>query len=114
MNRTWPEEGFMKMGHRVDAMVPTAEVETWADEHIPLDEYLEDVEYMDRLEADMREKGLINPLVVKIGPRMPPMIVEGHHRLLIAKRIGLEELPIHWMKSGPPGWEPDLKRRLMR
>lgn len=117
MKRTWPENGWPKMGHAVDEMVPIAQLEAWADEHIDLDEYAEDAEYMAMLEADIREKGFINPLVVKVGRTLSPMIVEGHHRLLAAKRIGLEELPVAWQKSGAPGWKPDLaelKRRLMR
>jgi DNA topoisomerase-1 len=50
--------------------------------------------YLNRLEKSMRQKGFIEPIPAEEHEIAEGRLQEGKHRLIVAKRIGLKEVPV--------------------
>ena len=63
------------------------------------DRYLKikDVGYFDQLSKDIQDNGLSTPLKVSDG-----VLVDGHHRAIIAMELDLKEVPIEYCGKLPP------------
>ena len=51
-------------------------------------------EYMDRLEESMRQKGFTEPIPADAQEIAEGRLQEGKHRLIVAKKLGLKEVPV--------------------
>ena len=65
--------------------------------HHPLNSYFarESVDYFDTLREDIRERGIIVPLLAK----KDGTLLAGHNRLIIAKELYLEKVPVQFVES---------------
>jgi hypothetical protein len=68
---------------------------------------LKSAQYMTDLEADIAESGIVNPLVAMSDG----LLLEGESRLIVARRIGLERLPVRLVLS--PLSEKEQEKRLL-
>ena len=65
-------------------------------------ELLKDSEYnprqitkdeLKKLENSIKEFGLVQPIVVNIHPARENIVISGHQRLQVAKKLGMKEVP---------------------
>lgn len=52
-------------------------------------------EYFQTLEADIKERGVLVPLIAKKNG----VLLAGHNRLVIARRLGLARVPVQYLES---------------
>ncbi len=69
--------------------------------------------YIDHLMEDIKKRGICEPLILGYYPYLgPAMLIEGNHRLVAAKKLGLKEVPVRgYISSRKDGWpikEPKL------
>lgn len=63
-------------------------------------------EYFQTLEADIKERGVLVPLIAK----RDGILLAGHNRLVIARRLGLARVPVQYLESE---LTPDQERALV-
>lgn len=63
-------------------------------------------EYFQTLEADIKERGILVPLIA----RKDGILLAGHNRLVIARRLGLARVPVQYLESE---LTPDQERALV-
>ena len=63
-------------------------------------------EYFQTLEADIKERGVLVPLIA----RKDGILLAGHNRLVIARRLGLARVPVQYLESE---LTPDQERALV-
>lgn len=68
-----------------------------------------DVDHIDNLTAEIRQRGFDEPLVVVLDKHGRMLLKDGHHRLVAASRLGLRLVPIRFRegeKIGSPTAQP--------
>jgi hypothetical protein len=70
---------------------------TWEEEWADLDQRHAETGYLATLEQQIREKGITLPVLIGSDGRL----WDGHHRLRIAFRIGIEYVPVEIVKPTP-------------
>lgn len=70
---------------------------TWEEEWENLAERHAETGYLDKLEARIREEGIQEPVLIGTDGRL----WDGHHRLCIAVRLCLENVPVETVESAP-------------
>jgi len=63
-------------------------------------------EYFQTLEGDIKERGILVPLIA----RKDGVLLAGHNRLVIARRLGLARVPVQYLESE---LTPDQERALV-
>lgn len=63
-------------------------------------------EYFQTLEADIKERGILVPLIA----RKDGILLAGHNRLVIARRLGIARVPVQYLESE---LTPDQERALV-
>jgi len=48
------------------------------------------------LEQDIKENGVKSPLLVLIGKNGRALVAEGNHRIFIARKLDLQQVPVHF------------------
>lgn len=61
-------------------------------------------EQTDQLEKNIREFGFVDPILVNSAPERKNIIIGGHFRVKVAKKIGLELIPVVYINI------PDIKK----
>lgn len=68
-------------------------------------------EYDNDLENHIKEHGFEEPLIMGFDPKTGyTMLIEGNHRLMTAKRLGLKEVPVRMLRKTDLG-SPESSRR---
>lgn len=86
----------------------------WADQVVLLDQDLvsglaqpdrlteiqrKDIQILDDLEVAIRHRGFDEPLLVLIDKNGKVVLRDGHHRLVVSRRLGIKKLPVRFKKS---------------
>lgn len=94
---------------RVDIELPTAVVDGYRvfDDPLVSEEFVEDI----------RANGIQNPIRIYTNG-VKGVLRDGHHRLVVARRLGLKKMPVHvvpdWLQQTYPDYElPELDPRLI-
>jgi len=53
-------------------------------------------ETLRELEQDIKENGIKSPLLVLIGKNGQALVGEGNHRLFIARKLNIQQVPVHF------------------
>lgn len=70
---------------------------TWEEEWADLDQRHAATGYLDTLEQQIRENGITMPVLIGSDGRL----WDGHHRLRIASRLGIEYVPVEIVEPAP-------------
>ncbi len=70
---------------------------TWDEEWADLDRRHAETGYLDTLEQEIRESGITTPVLIGSDGR----VWDGHHRLRIASRLGIESVPVEVVQPAP-------------
>jgi hypothetical protein len=76
------------------------EVEKLQDPGVPLEKIeIEDKAYLGQLMQNIQERGLSEPLLVLVRRDGSKILWDGHHRLIVLKRLGWKKVPITFMSE---------------
>ena len=70
---------------------------TWDEEWVDLDARHAETGYLDRLEREIKSNGITMPVLIGTDGRL----WDGHHRLRIAVRLGIDYVPVEVPSAGP-------------
>ena len=74
--------------------VPTIVVDACANPQHLNSIRVEDADYIDELTLDIKKRGIRTPLDIWCDSEGFIFLKEGHHRLIAAKRLGIDRLPV--------------------
>lgn len=66
----------------------------------------------DQLEKNIREFGFVDPILVNSNPDRKNIIIGGHFRVRVAKKIGMKEVPVVYIDIADIEKEKELNVRL--
>lgn len=66
----------------------------------------------DQLEANIRKFGFVDPILVNSNPDRKNIIIGGHFRVRVAKKIGIETIPVVYINIPTIEEEKELNIRL--
>jgi len=90
------------IGIEADGTMTVEELEAIADPNIPLERLAkEDAAYIRGLKEDIQRRGFVNPIIIKKGRGIAPYILDGHHRVIVAKQLGIQDVPIAYNMANP-------------
>jgi DNA modification methylase len=72
---------------------------------------LNEVEFQE-LKESLRTFGFVEPLVVNSAKKRKNVIIGGHQRFRVAKEIGMEQVPVHYLNIADLEKEKELNLRL--
>lgn len=119
--KLWQEAGALALATPIDEIAAAAllsnpkvaikDIERWANANISLSELAkEDRAYMAKLQDDMEKYGQLRPIDIKINRDGSKYIHDGHHRLIIAKKLGWSKMNVKYVKN-PDDLFPDRPLR---
>src|SRR6185295_12600437 len=69
---------------------------------------------MKHLTESIRKFGFVDPIIVNSAPKRKNVVIGGHFRLEVAKRIGLQNVPVVFLNIPDIEKEKELNLRLNR
>lgn len=95
MKELWKEDAY---GH-IAELVPVSLLDTFK-EHDRLKKTWKPDGYMEELASDILHNGIKDPLIASYNPETQQiLLIEGNHRLAVAKKHGIEYLPLRIVRS---------------
>ena len=95
MKELWREDTY---GH-IAELVPISLLDTFK-EHDRLEKTWKPEGYLDELAKDILSNGIKDPLIASYNPETQQiLLIEGNHRLAVAKKHGIAYLPLRIVRS---------------
>ena len=78
--------------------------------------------YMDRLTTEIQEKGITEPVTIRVREDGSQIVWDGLHRLAVAQKLGIKDIPVQYIgevgklaipkASGNPGFTAEEAKRI--
>jgi len=97
LSERWPF-----MGNKAEGTMTVEKLEAIADPNISLKRLaVKDADHIEKLKEDIRIRGFVNPVIIKKGRGIAPFILDGHHRVIAARQLGIKEVPVMYYMANP-------------